>query len=50
MHPQKLLRKTKIHLFTLIAWAAQTAQTEGFMFQNVAFKPTVCRTGVKMIH
>ena len=26
--------------------AAQTAQTEEFMFQNVAYRPTVYRTGV----
>jgi len=25
--------------------AAQTAQTEEFMFQNVAYRPTVYRTG-----
>ena len=44
-HPQKLLRKTQIHFFFLTAWAAQTAQTEEFMFQNVAYRPTVYRTG-----
>ena len=38
-YPQKLLRKTQIH------WAAQTAQTEEFMFQNVAYRTTVYRTG-----
>ena len=27
------------------AWAAQTAQTEEFMFQIVAYRPTVYRTG-----
>ena len=36
-HPQKLLRKTQIHFFFLTAWAAQTAQTEEFIFQNVAY-------------
>ena len=30
-------------LFFLTAWAAQTAQTEGF--QNVAYRPTVYKTG-----
>ena len=35
-HPQKLLRKTQIHFFSLTAWADQMAQTEEFMFQNVA--------------
>ena len=44
-HPQKLLRKTQIHFFFLTAWAAQTAQTEEFMFQNMAYRPTVYRTG-----
>jgi hypothetical protein len=34
-HPQKLLRKTQIHFFSLTAWAAQT-ETEELMFQNVA--------------
>ena len=31
--------------FSLLPWAAQTAQTEEFMFQNVAYRPTVYRTG-----
>ena len=36
-HPQKLLRKTQIHLIkSLTAWAAKRAQTEEFKFQNVA--------------
>ena len=33
-HPQRLLR------------AFQTAQTEEFMFQDVAYRPTVYKTGV----
>ena len=41
-HPQKLLRKNQIHLFSLLPWAAQT---EEFMFQNVAYRPTVYKTG-----
>ena len=28
---------------------APTAQTEEFMFQNVAYRPTVYKTGVQMI-
>ena len=40
-HPQKLLRKPQIHFFSL---TAQTAQAEEFMFQNVAYWPTVYRT------
>ena len=44
-HPQKLLRKTQIHFFSLLPWAAQMAQTEEFMFQIVAYRPTVYRTG-----
>ena len=43
-HPQKLLRKTQIHSFFL---TAQTTQTEEFMFQNVAYRPIVYRTGEK---
>ena len=44
-HPQKFLRIPQIHLFFLTALTAQTAQTEKFMFQNVAFRPTAYRTG-----
>ena len=32
-------------IFSLLTLAAQTAQTEEFMFQNVAFRPTVYKTG-----
>ena len=39
-----MLRKTQIH-FTA---TAQMAQTEEFMFQNVAYRTTVYRTGVKI--
>ena len=45
-HPQKLLRITQIHFFFLTAWAAQT---EEFMLQNVAYRPTVYRTGPSAI-
>ena len=44
-HPQKLLRIPQIHFFSLTALTAQTAQTQEFMFQNVAYWPTVYRTG-----
>ena len=42
-HPQKLLRIPQIHFFSL---TASTAQTEEIMFQNVAYWPTVYRTGI----
>ena len=32
--------------FFLGPWAAQMAQTEEFMFWNVAYRPTVYKTGV----
>ena len=44
-HPQKLLRIPQIHFFPLLPWAAKTAPTEEFVFQNVAYRPTVYRTG-----
>ena len=34
-----------LKIFSLLTLAAQTAQTEEFMFQNVAFRPTVYKTG-----
>ena len=43
---KKLLRKTQIHFFFLTASSAQMAQKEEFMFQNVAYRPTVYRTGM----
>ena len=46
-HPQKLLRIPQIHFFPLTASTAQMAQTEEIMFQNVAYWPTVYRTGNK---
>ena len=46
-HLRKLIRKTQIHFFSLLTWAAQTTQTEEFMVQIVAYKPTVYRTGVQ---
>ena len=38
--------KLKSTFFFLTARAAQTAQTEEFMFQNVVYRPTVYKTGV----
>ena len=32
--------------FLSTAWAAQTTETEKNMFQNVAYRPTVHKTGV----
>ena len=32
--------------FPLLSWAAQTAQTAEFTFKNVAYRPTVYRTGI----
>ena len=40
--PSKVAKST---FFSLVPWAAQTAQTEEFMFQNVAYRPTIYRTG-----
>ena len=49
--PSKVAQKnSNLIFFSLTAWAAQTtqtAQTEEFMFQIVAYRPTVYRTGVK---
>ena len=42
-----MLRKPQIHSFFLTALTAQTAPTKEFMFQNVAYWPTVYRTGTK---
>ena len=44
--PSKVAQKNLNPLFFLTALAAQTTQTEEFMFQNVAYRPTVYRTGV----
>ena len=41
--PPSKVAKTQLHFFFLTAW---TAQTEEFTFQNVAYRPTVYRTGV----
>ena len=46
-HPQKLLRIPQIHFFSLTASTAKMAQTKESMFQNVAYGPTVYRTGVQ---
>ena len=45
--PLKVAQKYVLNFFSsLLPWAAQTAQTEEFMFQNVAYRPTVYRTGL----
>ena len=44
--PSKDAQKNSNPFFLLTASSAQTAQTEEFMFQNVAYRPTVYRTGV----
>ena len=48
--PQKVekttLKSRSESLFFLTAWPAQTAQTEELMLQNVAYRPTIYRTGV----
>jgi hypothetical protein len=49
-HSQKLLRKTQIYFFfPLLPWAAKMLQKDEFMFQNVAYRPTVYRTGAQSI-
>ena len=44
-HSKKLLRKTQIHFFSFAALTAKTSQAEEIMFQNVAYRQTVYRTG-----
>ena len=44
--PSKVAQKNSNPLFSLTASTAQMAQTEEFIFQNVAYRPTVYRTGV----
>ena len=44
--PLKVAKKYSNWFFSLLPWAAQTAQIEEFMFQNVAYRPTVYKTGV----
>ena len=45
-----MLRKPQIHSFFLTALTAQTAPTKEFMFQNVAYWPTVYRTGGQSVY
>ena len=48
--PSKVAQKYSIFL-ALLPWAAQTAPKTGeFMFQNVAYRPTVYKTGVGARH
>ena len=45
-HPQKLLRKTQIHLFSpYCPDLPKQPKQKNSMFQNVAYRPTVYRTG-----
>ena len=44
--PSKVAQDNSNPLFSLTTWAAQTAQTEEFMFQNVAYRPTVYKLGL----
>ena len=48
--PSKVAQKISNPLFFLTALTAQTEQTEEFMFQNVAYWPTVYRNGELGIH
>ena len=41
---QMQVRNTQFFSSLLLAWAAQMAQTEIFMFQNMAYGPTVYKT------
>ena len=43
--PSKVAQKNSNPLFCFTAWAAQTAQKEEFVFQIVAYRPTVYRIG-----
>ena len=36
----------QLHFFSLLSWAAKTAQTEKFMFQILVYRPTVYGTGM----
>ena len=47
--PSKVAQKNSNPLFSLTASTAQMAQTEEFMFQNVAHRPTVYRTGSHLL-
>ena len=43
-HPQKCSEKLQSTFFSLLP--ERPKQTEEFMFQNVAYRPTVYRTGI----
>ena len=47
-NPSKVAQNSSNPLFSLTALTVQTAQTEESMFQNVAYWPTVYRTGIRM--
>ena len=46
--PSKDAQKYSFLKIAFLPWAAQTAQAEEFMFQNVAYRPTVYKTGAVM--
>ena len=48
--PSKVAQKNSNPLFFLTALSCQTTQTEEFMFQNVAYRPSVYRTGVYRVY
>ena len=48
--PSKVAQKNSNPLFSLLPRSAQTAETEEFMFQNVAYRPTVYKTGNQVAH
>ena len=48
--PSQVAQKNSNPLFFLTAWAAQMAQTEEFMLQNVAYRTTVYRIEMATIH
>ena len=43
--PSEVAQKNSNSFFSLTASTAQIAQTAKFMFQNMAYRPTVYRTG-----
>ena len=44
---EKTNLKSRLEILSFFhSWPAQTAQTEEFMFQNVAYRPTLYKAGV----
>ena len=44
----KEAKKYSNWFFSLLPWPAQMTQTEEFIFQNVAYRPTIYKTGVRL--